>query len=220
MFEWFALVLVVPLILVPLVLFFGFAGCNQFWGLEETHPAPETTFQTELGADVDHRNRCIVQRIEGAPGGLIKGGSKVTITVQRPSTGQLRLLNLFISRASSHLDPSRDPYDSADDQTPVLSGELLLAADPASPTVELPLINYTLDPTQPLLIAFDIGAEGDLAASTNQVPPFQATAYIGPPPPLPQQPVHEASLSDPDGDRQAGYGDRPRIFLIQRITVS
>jgi hypothetical protein len=218
MLEWSALILLVPLILVPLVLLFGFAGCHLLFKIDPVEETlPETTFQTVLDGETDQRNRTIVQRLE--PASLSRSGSRVTITIQRPAAGMLRLMNLFISRASNITDPSRDPYDSADDQTPVLSAELLLAADPNSPTVELPEIDYTFDHTQPLLIAFDIGVEGDLASTAAAVPAFQATAYIGPPPPLPQQPVHEASFSDPDADRQSGYTDRPRIVLIQRIAV-
>jgi hypothetical protein len=133
--------------------------------------------------------------------------------------GTLRLLNLFISRASNVADPSRDPYDSAADLTAVLTTELLLPADPANPTMELPEIEYTLDDAQALLIVFDIGADGAIPRTSMAVPTSEASAYVGPPPPLPQQPVHEASLADPDGDRQSGYNQVARIYLIERIAV-
>lgn len=213
--EWFALVLLVPLILLPIVLLFGFVGCNAILGLDPTEVAAQTTFQAVLDEDTDHRNRCIVQRINL----LSASGSRVTITIRRPAMGMLRLRNLFISRASNVADPSRDPYDSAADLTNVLTAELLLPADPDSPSVELPEINYSLDKAQPLLIAFDIGAEGAIPRTAMTVPNPQASAYLGPPPPLPQQPVHEASFADPDADRQSGYIQQPRIYLIERIMV-
>ena len=215
--EWCALVLLVPLILLPIILLFGFTGCNQILGLDPTQVAAKTSFEAVLSLDEDHRNRCVVQRIE--PSRLSASGSKVTITIRRPAAGMLVLRNLFISGASNAADPNRDPYDSAADSTPVLTAEMLLAADPASPTVELPEIDYTLDEAKPLLIAFDIGAQGAIPRTAMAVPTSDASAYIGPPPPLPQQPVYEAALADPDGDRQSGYNQQTRIYLIERIAV-
>jgi hypothetical protein len=127
-------------------------------------------------------------------------------------------MNLFISRASDVTDPTRDPYDSASDLTPVLSAEMLLAPDATNPAVELPEINYNLDQTQALLIAFDIGLEG-VVPETQAVPATEAVAYIGPPPPTGQPPIFEASFSDPDADRQPGYATSAHIFLVQRIAV-
>ena len=215
--EWFVLILPVPLILLLIVVLFGFTGCNQVFGLTPTEQAPTTSFEAVLSLDENHRNRCVVQRIE--PSRLTASGSKVTITIRRPAAGTLQLLNLYISRASNVADPSRDPYDSAADLTAVFTTEQVLPADPASPTVELPEVNYSLDADQPLLIAFDIGAEGAIPRAAMAVPNSEASAYIGPPPPLPQQPIYEASLADPDGDRQSGYNQVTRIYLIERIVV-
>jgi hypothetical protein len=36
--EWYMLVLLVPLVVVPVVLLFGYAGCNQVFGLDPTTP--------------------------------------------------------------------------------------------------------------------------------------------------------------------------------------
>jgi hypothetical protein len=216
MLEWVALIVLAAVVLVPMLLLLGFAGCNQIYGLDPTVPAPQTTFQTELGQDVVQRNRTVVQRIE--PSRLTAGGSKVTITVQRPATGMLRLLNLFVSRASNVADPNRDPYDSANDLAAVLSTELLLQPDATDPVVELPEFNYALDNTQPLLIAFDIGPEGSVPRTDATIAPFEASAYLGPQP-APQQVIHEASLADPDGDRQTGYAMQERIYLVKRIAV-
>jgi hypothetical protein len=47
----------------------------------------------------------------------------------------------------------------------------------------------------------------------------EATAHLGPPPAPGQPPIHEASLADPDFDRQSGYAVQPRIYLVTKITV-
>jgi hypothetical protein len=212
MIEWLALILLIPLILVPIVLLFGFAGCDVVLGLEP--PAFRKTFEwTPLDEEQQRPNRCLVQRIEEFE--LKADGSEVRITVQRPMNGMLLLNSLFISRAADHTDPSADPYDSAEDLTPVLSEPLQLAPDPAKPLVELPQIDYDLDSTQPLLLAFDIGADGTVPRSgPPNVPAERAEAYLGPtPPPPPGLPIHEAGIAD----RQSGYNSVNRIYLVQRI---
>jgi hypothetical protein len=213
MIEWLALILLIPLILVPIVLLFGFAGCDIVLGLEP--PAFENTFETTpLDEERPQANRCLVQRIEEVE--LSADGSGVVITVRRPPSGMLLLNSLFISRAADHTDPSADPYDSAEDLTPVLSEPLQLAPDPDKLLVELPQTDYVLDSTQPLLLAFDIGADGTVPCSGPNVPEERAKAYHGPPPPPPPGlPIHEAEIAD----RQSGYNSERRIYLVQRIAA-
>jgi hypothetical protein len=211
MIEWLALILLIPLILVPIVLLFGFAGCNEVFGLEPTILVVNT-FETTLGEERSRANQCIVQRIEQVR--LTANGTGVRITVQRPTSGMLLLNSMFISRAADHTDPSADPYDSAEDLTPVLSEPLQLAPDPDKPLMQLPEIDYDLDSTQPLLLAFDIGADGTLPRSDQNVPEADATAYLGPLPPDPQgPPIHEAGIAD----RRSGYVSERRIYLVPRI---
>jgi hypothetical protein len=212
MIEWLALILLIPLILVPIVLLFGFAGCDIILGLEP--PAFEKTFEwTPLDEVRQRANRCLVQRIEDFE--LREDGSVILITVRRPTGGMLLLNNLYISRAADHTDPSADPYDSAEDLMPVLSEPLQLAPDPDKPLVELPQIDYDLDSTQPLLLAFDIGADGTVPCSGPPAPEEErAKAYVGPPPPPPPGlPIHEAGIAD----RQAEYISERRVYLVQQI---
>ena len=114
---------------------------------------------------------------------------------------------------------SADKYDSADDSanpplTPVLSEPLLLAPDPDKPLVELPAPDYKLDSTQPLLLAFDIGADSTVPCSGPNIPGTDAKAYLGPPPPPPPgDPIHEAGIPG----RQSGYSNENRIYLVKRI---
>lgn len=219
MIEWSALILLVPLILVPLVLLFGFSGCHLVFGVDPVGKGPfQTLFQTPspLVDELSVRNRCIVLRLEPEVlAALTTSVSDVKITIRRPPSGVLHLLNLFISQAANFSDSNRDPHDSATDQTPVLSGDMYLVPDPNSPTVELPEVSYALDNTQPLLIAFDVGAEGALPSTADPIPDFLATTYIGPAPPAPDQPVHEAAILD----RQSDYIPRPRIVLVESIAV-
>jgi hypothetical protein len=80
--------------------------------------------------------------------------------------------------------------------------------------MELPEIEYTLDKEQPLLLAFDIGADGTLPRSDQIVPEADATAYLGPPPPDPQgPPIYEAGIAD----RRSGYVSERRIYLVPQI---
>ena len=215
MIEWLALILLVPAVLFPIVLLFGFAGCNQIYGLDPTTVAPQTTFETPLGQDRLRANRCIVQRIEA--GRLTAGGSLVQITVQRPETGLLQIVSLFGSQAANETDPSADPYDSAADLTPVPGVPLTLTPDATQPLVELPAFDYALDHDRALLIAFDLGEDARVPRTDDTVPTFDATAFLGPlPPPPPGLPIQEASLPDP----QSGYETESRIYLVQRIAVS
>jgi hypothetical protein len=38
--DWLVLIVLLPLLVVPAVLWFGFSGCNWFFGLDETHLTP------------------------------------------------------------------------------------------------------------------------------------------------------------------------------------
>jgi hypothetical protein len=211
MIEWLALILLVPAILFPIVLLFGFAGCNQIYGLDPVR-ARENAFETTLGQDRGRANRCIVQRIEAAR--LTANGSAVQITVQRPESGILHINSLFVSQAANDTDPAADPYDSAADLTPMPGMPLVLTPDPAQPLVELPEFAYDLDSDRALLIAFDVGEEGRVPRTDATLPDFEATAFLGPlPPPPPGVPVHEASLPN----RQPGYESEARVYLVQRI---
>jgi hypothetical protein len=219
MIEWLALILLIPLILVPIVLLFGFAGCDIVLGLEK--PVLRKAFETEeLDIEQQRANQCIVQRIEKLE--LRVNGSEVLIMIRRPTSGMLELKNMFISQAADpdNTDPNVDPYDSVEEDltqvklTPVLSEPLKLGPDPDKPLVELPQIVYKLDNTQPLLLAFDIGADGTVPCSAPTVSAERATAYRGPPPPSPPAPpIHEAAMAD----RQSGYTVAERIYLVQRI---
>jgi len=212
MIEWLALILLVPAILVPIVLLFGFAGCgfNAYVGLPEEPPMPEKAFEATLIEDRQPANRCIVQRIE--PVRLFKSGNKVHITLQRPTADHLVINSISISHAAD--TPGSDLYDSAGDPTLVPGTyPLLLAQDPGNAAVELMPVSFALDQTRPLLLAFDIDEPGNVRRSANE-PGAGARAFVGP---LQTPPLHEAAI----GDRQSSvYVDVERTYLVQRLDVS
>lgn len=206
MIEWLMLILLIPVILVPVVLLFGFAGCDLVFRIDPVEPPP--TFETaldpepELIEDRQEPNQCIVQRIEAAR--LSQGGSLVRITVQRPTNGDLNINALFISHAAE----TGNPYDSAGAPTAVPGAPFAVTRDPSNGLVELPPVEFTLDPTRALLLAFDIGSAGHVRRSAR-IDNSNATAFLGP--------FGEASLST----RSAGYSDRTdRVYIVQRIEVA
>lgn len=118
MTEWVVLALLVPLILIPVVLMFAFAGCSLLF--DEVLSAP--AFQAVFDRDVDRRNRTVIIRIE--PTRLLRGGTHVTLSIGRPVTGPLLITALSpgprivndrptaeLRRRQSHLHSPRDPSD-------------------------------------------------------------------------------------------------------------
>ena len=217
MIEWLALILLVPAILVPIVLLFGFAGC----GFEAEAsppppppppppPMPEKAFEATLTEDGQSANRCIVQRIE--PVRLFKSGNLVRITLQRPSAGNLIIKNISISRAAD--TPGSDPYDSAGGLNFVPETyPLMLPQDPGNAAFELNPVSFALDQTKPLLLASDIEEPGNVPRSPVQ-PGAGARAFVGP---LRTPPLHEAAIAD---RRPSVYASVERTILVQRIDVS
>jgi hypothetical protein len=104
---------------------------------------------------------CLVQRLSQT---LLAGaGTQVLIVLRGSTTGSLTLNNIFISQS----DPAAtaDPYDAAPDLTRVASN-VTIAQNTA---VTVGPVNYTFDPAQDLLVAFDISNtpnEGNLRFGT------------------------------------------------------
>jgi hypothetical protein len=205
MLEWLILIVLVPAVLVPVVLLFGFAGCDVVWGFDR--PADfGKSFEAVLADERQRRSRTIIQRIE--PTRLFKSGSQVRLTIQRPAGEDLIIDRLFISQAAD----AGDAYDAAPDLTAVISMPMLVSADPGNALLELPPVQYQFDHTRPLLLAFDIGALGLVRVLSN-VPPTEATAFVGP---VQNPPLHQSALAD----RQTGYSSEDRLYLVQRIDVA
>ena len=220
MIEWLALILLVPVILVPIVLLFGFAGCTFGAAHDPELPLPEPgieptpnfekAFEATLAGEQQWRNRCIVQRIESVR--LLKSGNEVRITLQRPASGNLLIKSISISHAAD--TPGANLYDSAGDpMLQIVPGDfpLLLTADPGNAAVELIPVSFPLDRMKPLLLAFDIDDPGNVRRSAPGTEADTA-AFVGP---LQNPPLHEAAI----GPRQPGYNPEERTYLVQRIAV-
>ena len=79
---------------------------------------------------------------------LAAGGTQVRIVLRGSTTGSLTLDRVAISQPAA----TGDPYDAAPDLTDVASGVTI----PPNTVVTVGPVNYALDPTRDLLVAFDI----------------------------------------------------------------
>lgn len=204
MLEWIVLILLIPAVLVPVVLLYGFSGCDLVFKLEGRVDF-EKAFEVDLPNESQRPNRTVIVRVE--PIRLFDSGPIVRITIQRPKNNNLVINAMYISQVAD----TGDPYDAASDLTPVLAEPLVVTADPAGGTLVLDQVDYNLDASKPLLIAFDLGADGNMP-NKGSVPATEMRTFVGPN----QNPViHEAALAD----RQSGYLEEQRIHLIKLIEV-
>jgi hypothetical protein len=172
-------------------------------------PAEATTFgsalepEPELIEERTHANRTLVQRFEAER--VSRGGSRVRIYLQHPSDEDLLIQNVSISHAAT----SGNLYDSA--EMPIrVTGETTLSRDVANGIMQLPDVPFDLDPMRPLLIAFDIGTEGQVRR-TARIAGSNATAFVGP--------AVEALTAVRSGGE--AYISRPdRVYIIHRIEVA
>ena len=114
----------------------------------------------------DHEGFCGVQRLSRKL--LTAGGTQVRIVLRGATKGSLTLDRVTISQAAA----TGDPFDSAADLTDVASNVII----PPNTAVTVPPngpVNYTLDPTQDLLVAFDISnttGEGNVRVAVGTLP--------------------------------------------------
>jgi hypothetical protein len=163
--------------------------------------APPGTLTTD---QPNNEGICLVQRLSTTL--LAAGGTQVRIVLRGSPTGSLTLDKVAISQVSTAA--GGDLYDAAPDRTDVASG---VTIQPNTTRTVGP-VNYTLDPTKDLLVAFDISntlGEGGLiqGALTG------ADSFASPPPP---PPTAEAGVAD----RTSGYTPTFGIpFLVEKIEV-
>jgi hypothetical protein len=164
-------------------------------GFTAAFTAPPGTLTNDA---LGNEGTCLVVRLKRTL--LAAGGTQVRILLRGPNTGSLTLDKVAISQPAA----TGDPYDAAPDLTDVASGVTI----PANTAVTVGPVNYTLDPTQDLLVAFDISnmaGQGDLI----QGPLADADTYAGPA-------TAEAGLQD----RTSGYPFIPGfLFLVEKIEV-
>jgi hypothetical protein len=217
MLEWLALILLVPLVLLPFVVLFGFAGCDLFFPLRDP-PVFKNTFEITFTDERNLPNICLIVRIE--PDGLSVSGQRVQLVLERPQDGDLNILDIYISQAADSGDPydapvtadgSLDPIRISLGNTGNVDTGLLLSPDPdpANALVTLDPVDFAVDETKPVLIAINIGSSGRIRFRPG-VLDSEAQSYRGP----------TGLLEAAQPGRTSGYIKEGRVHLIRRIEVS
>ena len=145
----------------------------------------------------------LVQRIEAVR--LTTDGTQVRLTL-RAGAGEAHIDRVYISQPAA----VGDPYDSAADLTAISATQIVV---PANATAVLGPIAYALDQTKPLLIAVDFAPPPaadsviafDTSVATDASAHFQDFSAAPP----------QAALAD----RDAGYPNYSRIYLVEKIEV-
>ncbi len=143
---------------------------------------------------------CIVQRLSQTL--LTAVGNQVRIILRGSTTGSLTLDKVTISRPAA----SGDPYDAAPDLTDVVSSVTI----PPNTLATIGPVNYTLDRTQDLLVAFDVSnTSGEGNPRFGALP--GAEAFTRPA-------TAEAGVQD----RAPAYtgGGPNTLYLIEKIEVA
>lgn len=165
------------------------------------------------GQDVDASNSCLIQRFE--PGTLSRSGNLIRITGQSAGSGvpgqpNVTLARLTISRGNA--GPAGDPYDSVDDPV-VIFDQPIVAVPGSSFALTPPRAEYSLDNTQPLLIALVVGVPGSVRSQLLQ-PGSGLAAYTKTG--TPAQMLQESVTRD-----RSGFAQRPdEVMIVNKIEVA
>jgi hypothetical protein len=133
---------------------------------------------------------------------LLANGSKVGIKVQGVSAGNVTINRIFVSRVAG----SGNPWDSGADLTPVLSAPLAL---PDATPLDLDPVDYALDQTQDLIVAFDFTALPGTANLRFAAPPGVTLFF--------KQGVQQAATQARDADFITQPD--PRLYFVTTIGV-
>ena len=178
-------------------------------GTSEPGRAEATTFKTALTVTVPPQdqtvvpdNYCFVHRIAG--GQLLADGGKVAFKVRGAPAGNVTINRVFISRVGAG-----NPWDSAGDLKSVLPSPLTLPND-APQDLALEPVDYALDQTQDLIVAFDFTALPGAANLRFAAAPGVTLFF--------KQGVQQASqpTRDPDFNTQPD----PRLYFVVTIGVA
>jgi hypothetical protein len=143
---------------------------------------------------------CFVHRI--AANRLLADGSRIGIKLQGRPAGNVTISRIFVSRVAG----SGNPWDSGADLTPVLSSPLTL---PDAAPFDLEPVDYALDQTQDLIVAFDFTALPN-AANLRFAPVPGVTLFFKPG-------VQQASIPARDADFLTQPD--PRLYFVVTIGV-
>jgi hypothetical protein len=227
MMEWLILCLLVPAVVVPVVLLWGFVGCNWIFGLDPTRLVLPT-FELDSENNFDSPTAIDLFTLAGfsfvvrIPQFLLtNAGPAVLITVRGANTADLQIDRLYISQAADSVDASKDPFDAlAEDLTVVVDDDIGIFV-PRGESVQLPITDYHLDPDKDLLIAFDISAtpglgnlrQIDFAGLGAPLMYYQGRAVPTDPP------IRQAALADRTGLVPSVAPGRVAFNTIEKVEV-
>ena len=169
--------------------------------------AGATTFRTVLAVAIPPQdqtvvpdNYCFVHRI--AANQLLADGGRVGVKVRGTPAGNVTINKVFISRVGAG-----NPWDSAGDLKSILPLPLTLPDDVPQ---DLEPVDYALDQTQDLIVAFDFTALLDAANLRFAAAPGVTLFF--------KQGVQQASqpTRDPDFNTQPD----PRLYFVTTIGVA
>jgi hypothetical protein len=172
-----------------------------------TLPLEPTFTQTLTSDGINWQGFTLVQRIE--PNRLFRSGTQVLLTLHASSTREALLDRIYISK---HDPAAADPYQPDTDLTALYDNPNSPQTVPKNTPQTSPLVvgpvNYNLDHTQALLIAFEFHASPESDIAFADVATADASAYY--------IQASEAA-SHP---RSTGYTPvAGRVYLVERIEV-
>lgn len=138
---------------------------SEFSSMAQGRTLPfQPAFTANLHTDANNlEGNCIVVRIE--PSRLARSGSEIRMTIRSGPGPGLRVSSVFVSRVNAQ---STKLYDSAADLT-LVANNVAMGSDE---TLVLPPVDYELDASQALLVAFDIATDagfGNIRRQTQGV---------------------------------------------------
>ena len=171
-------------------------------------PTWHTAFEVQMTTNAEGWTKtCMVQRIGASK--LTFGGTKVRITLRGSTESDFVIDKISISVAAS-VTPSVRPWQSIEDPAAVPATGPPAVTIPAGEPETLNPVDYILDPTKDLIIAFDINDAGGGAIKAADV--SECDFYF-------VKSTHEAMASPLK--RSSGYDDNNKdtVYLVEKIEV-
>jgi hypothetical protein len=208
--EWIVLIVLVPAVIVPVVLLFGFAGCASIIGAEDLvivpvppenlplPPAVPPTATQQWRPVYDGRlsatdpfvavellaGSCLVQGLLLPPSPWLTNATKIRVTVRAQSP--LTITGAFVGKGAVLWDFDPTDFDPTSSRNILALGGVTAGIPvPANSPVLLTADYGPVDHTVPLLIAFDISTGNGLML-TKLAKPTKLSPWT---PPVLQLPV-------------------------------
>jgi hypothetical protein len=230
MMEWLVLCLLVPAVVVPVVLLWGFVGCNPIFGLDPTSLV-RPTFELDSENNYDSPTAANQSGLDGScfvvriPQFLlsIDGPYQVLITVRGSTEGDLQIDRVYLSQAADSVDASKDPFDPLEADLTAVVDDGVGVLVPSGESLRLNSVQYHLDADKDLLIAFDIGASpgvGNFRAF--EFPGLAVPLYYFKTRAAPQDPpIQQAAAAERTGFSTPAPSSSGNVFLtlVEKIEI-